>query len=79
MILEIEFFFFFRVTLTAYGFPRLGVESELPLLACASATTTLDLSCICNLRHSLQQCWILNLLREARDGTLILANTVLGS
>ena len=28
-----------------------------------------DLSCVCDLRHSSQQCWILNPLSEARDRT----------
>ena len=49
--------------------PRLGVEWELQLPAYATATATLDLNCICDLHHSLQQCWILNLLSEARDQT----------
>ena len=49
--------------------PRLGVKSELQLLAYATATTTLDQSCICYLHHGLQQCQILNLLSEARDQT----------
>ena len=47
--------------------PRLGVESELQLLATATAAAMPDLSHICNLYHILQQCWILNLLSEARD------------
>ena len=36
--------------------PRLGVESELQLPAYATATAPLDLSHICDLHHSLQQC-----------------------
>ena len=49
--------------------PRLGVESELwPL---TSTTATQDLSPICDLRYSSQQCWILNLLSEARNRTLV--------
>ena len=39
---------------------RLGIKSELQLLAYATATATHDLSCICNLYHTSQQCWILN-------------------
>ena len=50
--------------------PRLGVESELQLLAYATATATLDPSHICEPYHSLQQHW--NPLCEARDQTLIL-------
>ena len=40
--------------------PRLGVKSELQLPAHVTATATQDLSCVCNLHHSSQQCWILN-------------------
>ena len=47
--------------------PRLGVESELQLLAYTIATARRDPSHICNLQHSLQQHWILSPLREARD------------
>ena len=53
----------------------LGVESELQLLAYAAATATPDLSCLCDLHHSSQQCQILNLLSEARDQTHILMDT----
>ena len=45
--------------------PRLGVESELQLLAYTTVTATWDLSCICDLYHSSWQCRILN-LSEAR-------------
>ena len=53
--------------------PRLGVESELQLLACTTATATAmpDLSCICHLHHSR----ILNLLSKARDRTFVLMDT----
>ena len=47
--------------------PRLGVESELQLLACATATAAWGLNCVCNLHHSSWQHWILNPLMEARD------------
>ena len=50
--------------------PRLGVELELQLPAHATATS--DLSCICDLHHSLRQRRILNPLSEARDQTHIL-------
>ena len=49
--------------------PSLGVELELQLLAYVTATATQDPSWICDLHHSLWQCWILNLLSEARDQT----------
>ena len=55
--------------------PRLGVELELQLLAYTTATATLDPSHVCDLHHSLQQCWILNSLSGARDQTLILMDT----
>ena len=49
--------------------PSLGVELELQLPAYTTATATWDLSCVCDLHHSSRHCWILNLLREARDQT----------
>ena len=54
---------------TAYGGSRLGAESELQLLAYATATATQDPSHICELYHSSWQCQILDLLSEARDRT----------
>ena len=71
--MSIEFFFFFwsfvffGSHLQHMDVPRLGVEWELQLLAYATATR--DPSCICDLHHSSQQCWILNPLSEARDPT----------
>ena len=44
--------------------PRLGIESELLLPAHATATAMLDLSCVCNLHHSLWQRQILNPLSK---------------
>ena len=52
---------------------RLGAESELQLLATATATP--DPSHICDLRQSLRQRWILNPLSEARDWTHIPMDT----
>ena len=52
--------------------PRLGVESELQLLAYTTVRATPDLSHICDLCCSLQPCEILNPLSEARDRTCIL-------
>ena len=49
--------------------PRLGVESELELLAYTTATATQVLSCLCDLHHSSRQCRILNPLSKVRDGT----------
>ena len=53
--------------------PRLGAELELQLPAYTTATR--DLSRICDLHHSSQQCLILNPLSEARDGTHNLRDT----
>ena len=53
----------------AYGVPRLGVELELQLLAYATATATLDPSCVWDLHHSSWQCQILNPLSKARGRT----------
>ena len=47
-------------------------ESELQLLAYATATATSNPSYICDLHHSSQQCWILNPLIKARDQTCVL-------
>ena len=49
--------------------PRLGSESELQLQAYATAMATPDLSHVCDLYHSLQQCWILNPLRGQGSNT----------
>ena len=49
--------------------PRLGVESELQPPAYTRATAMPDPSRICDLHHSLRQCWILNPLSEVRDRT----------
>ena len=49
--------------------PRLGVESELQLLAYARAIATLDPSHFCDLHHSSRQRQILNPLNKARDRT----------
>ena len=62
--------------------PRLEVEWEqdLQLLVYTTATAIPDpshvcsLSHICELHHSLRQCWILDPLSEAKDRTHILIN-----
>ena len=48
---------------------RLGVESELQLLASATATTMQHLSRVCDLHHSSQQHRIPNPPSKARDQT----------
>ena len=70
------FFFFFFSFLGPHPkhmeVPRLGVESELQLLACATATAMQHLSRVCDLHCTLWQHQNLNPLREARDWTWIL-------
>ena len=73
-----RFFFFFclfRATPAAYGRSQLGVESELQLPVYTTATTTQDLSHICDLYHSSRQRRIPNPLSEAGDRTHVLMNT----
>ena len=53
---------------------RLGVQSELQLLAYTTATAMQHLSHICNLYHSSQQHQIPNPLSKARDQTCILVD-----
>ena len=55
--------------------PRLGVESDLLLLAYATATAMTDLSRIFDLCCSLLQCQILNPLSKARYQTHLLMDT----
>ena len=57
--------------------PRLGVRLELRLQGYATATATPDLSCICDIGHSLCQQWILNPLNKARGPIHILTETTL--
>ena len=74
------FFFFFFFVWFVFVFclvthpqhmevPRLGVESELQLLAHTTVTATADPSRVCDLHHSSWQFRILNLPSEARDRT----------
>ena len=74
------FFFFFPLVFLGLNpwhrdVPKLGVEVDLQLPAYTTAIATQDLSCICDLHHSLQQCWILDPLNEARARTCILMDT----
>ena len=55
--------------------PRLGVESELQLLAYTTATAMQDPICVFDLHHSSRQCQILNPLSEARDQIPILMDS----
>ena len=55
--------------------PRLVVQSEIQLPACATVTVTQDPSPICNLHHSSQQLQILNPLSKSRNQTFVLMAT----
>ena len=55
--------------------PRLGVWSEMQLLACATDTAMPDLSWTWDLPCSLRQCQILNPLSKVRYQTCTLADT----
>ena len=62
-------FFFLGLSLWHREVLKLGVESELQLLAYTTATAMPDLSSICDLHCSLWQCQILNPLGKAKDQT----------
>ena len=67
------FFYFFFVFLGQHmEVPRLGVKLELQLPAYATAIAMADVSHVCDLHNSSQQCWILNPPSKARDRTRIL-------
>ena len=70
------FFFFLQPHLQHMEVPRLGVKSELQLQTCTTAMATQDPSHICDLRPSLGQHQILNLLSKVRDQTHILTEIV---
>ena len=76
------FFFFFFVflgpQLRHMDVPRLGVESELQLLAYVTATAVWDLSHVCGLHYSSWQRQILNPQSRARDQICILMDTSWG-
>ena len=60
-----SFFLFLGLHLQHMEIPRLGVESELHLLAYTTVTAIQDPSHICNLHHSSWQHRILNPLRSS--------------
>ena len=70
-------FFFLLPHLQQMEVLGLGVESELQLQAYATAIP--DLSHVCNPYCSLQQSQTLNPLKEARDGSCVPKDTMLGS
>ena len=66
-------FFFLGLHLRHMELPRLGVKSELQLLAYTTAIATPDPSHICDLCYNLKQCH--DPLSEARDRTHLLIGT----
>ena len=60
-------FLFFTAIPVTYGSSWASGRIRAAAEAYATATATLDVSCICDLCHHLQQGQILNPLREARD------------
>ena len=71
-----NFFFFLWPHLQHMEVPRQGAESQLQLPAYATAIAIPDPSRVCHLCCSLRQCWIFNLVSEARDQTHILMETM---
>ena len=72
-------FFLIMAIPAAYGSPRLGVKSELQLLAYTTDTATATATATWDPSRSLWQCQILNPLSEARDRTHNPLDTMLGS
>ena len=70
----IYIFFFLGLHMQHMKVPRLGVESELQLLAYTTAIATWDMSHICDLHHSSWQHQIPDAMSEARDRTCILVD-----
>ena len=56
--------------------PMLGVELELHLPTYTTATAMQDLSHICDLHHSSEQCQILNPQSEARSCNLVVTSRI---
>ena len=69
------FFFFLGLHLWHVEVPRIGVTSELHLLAYTTATAMQDVSHVCNLHHSSWQHQIPESLSKATDPTSILIDT----
>ena len=65
-------FYFLGLHLGHMEVPRLGIQSDLQLLAYTTATAMPDPSHVCDIYHSSQQHQILNPLSNARDRTHIL-------
>ena len=74
-IIIIIIIFFFSATSVAYRSSQTKGQIRAVAAAYAIATATPDLSHICDQ----QQCWILNPLSKAGDGTWILTDIMLGS
>ena len=79
LVMTFIYLFLFMAIPAAYGSSQARVASKLQLPAYATATAMPDPSCVCDLHYSSEQHRILNPLTEARDGTRILLDTMLGS
>ena len=66
----ILFFCFLGLHLQHMDVSRLGVESELQMLAYATASATQDLSSVCDLHQSSRQCQILNPTDRGQESNL---------
>ena len=69
------YIYFLAPNLRHMEIPSVGDESELQLVAYATAIAMPDPSRVCQLPHSSEQCQILNPLSKARDWTLVLLAT----
>ena len=67
VVTEDFFFFFLGLHMRHIDVPRLGVESELWLPVCATATVKPDPSLVFDVHHSSRQCRIFNPLKQVRD------------
>ena len=68
-------FWFLRPHLWHMKFPRWGTKLELQLPVYTTATSMWDLCRVFDLHHSSWQCWIPDLLSEARARTCVLMDT----
>ena len=73
------FFSFYSLACGIWKFLGPRIESKRHPPAYTTATATPDLSCLCSLRWSLWQCWLLNPLSKTWDQTCILIDMISGS
>ena len=71
----LNFFSFLGLHVRHMEVPKLGVQSELQLLAYTTVTATQEPSHVCDRHPSSRQCRILNPLSEAKDQTCVFKDT----